>query len=272
MISEINWFIILDKDAPDLIWNMMEIGIFIIFCIFGAYFFFLHLKKRRENQIQANFNIGYSMFFIIQCLNQGMYIGLSIEDNGIFFTPEVHDYLSSEVPIFLFGSSDPLFNYDIQIYYMLFFFLLAFWFILFPTEKYLRNSKKFPVSTLLLIGSFFLAFTIIVGHFIWGNMSSLDPGLMNFLGIIEPIGVIIVVIAFVIGMFFSVFFYILLAVKTTGELRKKSALTALGFIVWFLSVIIGNGLKTDLVGFLILVGPALFYTGTIMLYFSFLKK
>jgi hypothetical protein len=261
-----------DPDLSESIWNILEIGILFILAFFGAYFIRRYIKKRAINKIQARFNLGYGLFFIIQSINQVFYLLSSVSNGSTFLVPEIHDYLVREAPILLFGMDKPLFRLDFQIYFMFIFFQLSFLLILFPTEKYLRNSKKYPVSALLVLSIVFLTFILTLGHFIPSDFASIPDTMKPALGIIHPILMIEILLTFALSMVVAVVFYIIIGVKTTGELRRKSFFTAFGFIIWFMSVIVGNVIKPYLDGFLILIGPMMFYCGTFMLVYSFVRK
>lgn len=267
----INWDSFIHPDINELIWNFLELGIFFVLLFFGLFYLRLFFKKRKENRIQATFNIGYSIFFLVQCLNQVFYIFLSVSNGTIKLSPEVHSYLTNEMDLILIGMDEPLFALDFQIVYMMIFFVWSFLAILYPTEKYLRQQKRYIVSMLLLISSIGLPIILAIAHFL-PPYAAIGDGVKTFLGILHPPVMIIVVLAFLVGMIVSVVFYIILGVKTTGTLRKKSFATAFGFIIWFLSVVVGNLLKPKLSGAAILLGPIMFYIGTFVLSYSFIRK
>jgi|SRR5271157_734215 len=268
----VNWAAFLDSDLNQLIWNFMEIGIFFILLVFGILFLWLYLKKRKETPVMANFNLGYGFFFLVQCVNQLFYMFLVISNGSLLFTPEMHDYLVQSALIFIVGMSKPLIKLAFQIFYMFIFFQISFLFVLFPTEKYLRNSKKYPVSILLGLSIVFGTFLLVVAHFVPSDYTLIPGSLMILLGILDPVMVAEILLAFLLGMIMAVIYYIIIGAKTTGELRRKSFLTAFGFIIWFLSVVIGNLLKPSMHGISILIGPVMFYAGTIILMYSFLRK
>jgi len=218
------------------------------------------------------FNLGYGMFFLVQCINQLFYMFLSISNGSVQFTPDMHDYLTQSALILVIGMNKPLFKLAFQIYYMFIFFQVSFLFILYPTEKHLRNSKKYPVSFLLGLSIVFAIFLLVTSHFIPSDFALISSPVLGVFGIIDPIMAVEILIAFLLGMIMAVIYYFIIGVKTTGEVRRKSFLTAIGFIIWFLSVIVGNVLKPGMHGALILIGPIMFYAGTIILVYSFLQK
>ncbi|MHA1698891.1 MAG: hypothetical protein ACTSWN_08645 [Promethearchaeota archaeon] len=156
---------------------------------------------------------------------------------------------------------------NFQLVYMFILFFLSFLSIILPTEKYIRNSKRLPMSIFTLIA----LITITISLFFalaWPNMLLTgNQALIGFFGIFHPITALFTILAFLISSIGIFLIYLLLAIKTTGDLRYRSLATAMGFLIWYLSVIIGNAIFMQS-----LVGPIMFYIGTILLMWGFMKK
>ncbi|MFX0099735.1 MAG: hypothetical protein ACFFCS_09140 [Candidatus Hodarchaeota archaeon] len=250
----------------NILWNLMEFGILIILVVIGIYYFILYRRKREENRIQATFNLGYTFFFLILAINQVVYLS----DSGIFL-PQLNPYFSTDAKVILEIIGAGIYDMPRQILYMFILFILPFLCILYPTERYLRNSKRFPISILMVISIVSMTTVLVIAH-IYPEITTMPAGLYGVLFVLHPIIVIIVLLTFITGMVGGISIYMAVGIQTTGELRKKSFITAFGFIVWFLSVVGGNLFKSELEGlnpFLILLGPAMFYTGTFMFLYSF---
>ena len=254
---------------PDILWSYLELGIVIIFIIFGLYYLRLFVKTRADNKIQAHFNLAYTLFFLILSVNQLFYLA----DADVMFT-ELGPFLSAPVQIVLVVIGIGIYEPAFQIVYMFLLFLLPFLFIMFPTEKYLLNRKKCPISIIMAITIILVSAMLVIAHSV-PDVTGAGDALYNTLVILHPAVVLCVLLSFVIGLIGGVWIYVMLGIKTTGTLRKKSFATAFGFIVWFLSVVVGNLLKGELSKlspFAILLGPILFYAGTFLLMYSFMRK
>nr|MDO8118253.1 hypothetical protein [Candidatus Sigynarchaeota archaeon] len=257
----------LNQTPEETIWRYAEFGIFIILVIFGCYFFWLYVKAKRDNPIQAPFNIGYTIFFSVQAVNQVFYIADA-------FSSAFNTYLGHGIELYLWD--EPLYNLDFQLSYMFLFFDISFFFILFPFEKYIKQSKKYPVSVILFLSIVMAGVVLIFGNLYPDVGMSGNEALMYTLGIMHPIAALIIILAFVVSIIGALALYFALARQTSGELRKKALATAIGLLIWFLSVIVGNAMVTQLAGlgipFASLIGPSLFYAGTFILAYGFQRK
>jgi hypothetical protein len=102
-----------------------------------------------------------------------------------------------------------------------------------------------------------------------------NPTFYDVLAIVHPVVLILVLLAFALGTGGGVGIYISIGYHTTGELRKKSYATAFGFIICLLSVVVGNFFRLQFEAinpYLVLIGPILFYIGTFLFGYGFLKK
>ncbi len=252
-----------------IIWSYLELGIFIIFIIFGLYYLRLFIKTRADNKIQGRFNLAYTLFFFILSVNQLFYLA----DADVMFT-ELGSFLSAPIQIVLVVIGIGIYAPAFQIVYMFLLFLLPFFCIMFPTERYLLNRKKCPISILMAITIILVSAMLVIAH-LGPDVTLAGDALYNTLAVLHPAVVLCVLLSFAIGLIGGVWIYIMLGIKTTGELRRKSFATAFGFVVWFLSVVVGNLLKGELSRlspFAILLGPILFYAGTFLLMYSFIRK
>nr|MDO8085440.1 hypothetical protein [Candidatus Sigynarchaeum springense] len=250
---------------PDkVIWNIAEFGIFVILIVFGIYFLRLYIKARKENPVQAPFNLGYTIFFFTQSLNQVFFIPSA-------FSPELNTYLGWEIHLYILDND--IYPLNMQIGYMFLLFDISFLCILLPFEKYIKNSKRYPISVMLLLGIAMSAAITILGNIHLDAGTSGDAAFFAVVGIVHPIGAIIILAAFLIAVIGALVLYFRLSAQTSGALRKKSAATAIGLLVWMLSVIVGNAMRTQFSEWGIvygdLIGPALFYVGTFLLAYGF---
>lgn len=266
MIDELpDWF--LNQPLEETIWRYAEFGIFIILVLFGFYFFSLYVKARRDNPIQAPFNAGYTVFFFVQALNQVFYIAGA-------FSAAFNSYLSQDIQLYLWD--DAFYGLDFQLGYMFLFFGISFFCILFPFEKFIKQSKRFPVSIILLLSIISAIVVLVFGNIYPDVGTSGIDALVLTMGIVHPITALVIVLAFVVSIIGALALYFALARQTSGELRKKALATAIGLLVWFLSVIVGNAMAPQLASlglpYATLVGPALFYAGTFILAYGFQRK
>ncbi len=257
----------LNQTPEETIWRYAEFGIFIILIIFGCYFFWLYMKSKRDNPIQAPFNLGYTIFFLVQAVNQVFYIAEA-------FSSAFNSYLGQELRLYLWD--DPIYNLDFQLGFMFLFFDISFFCILFPFEKYIKQSKKYPVSFILFLSILVASVILVFGNIYPDVGTSGNEALVHTLGIVHPIAALIIILAFVVSIIGALALYFALARQTSGELRKKSLATAFGLLIWFLSVIVGNAMVTQLedlgIPFASLIGPGLFYAGTFILAYGFQRK
>ncbi|MHA1680578.1 MAG: hypothetical protein ACTSUE_06185 [Promethearchaeota archaeon] len=254
-------------DLPQTLWRFFEFGIFIILVVFSIYFLWLYLRSRKNNKIQAPFNLGYTFFFSLQVFNQVFYINSAFSD-------ALNSYLNYDIE--LYALDNFVYTLNFQLAYMFLFFNLSFFCILFPFEKNIKNSKKFPLSIILLLSIISCAVIIIFGNIFPDIATSGKPALTAIIGIIHPIGALLIILAFVVSLIGALVLYFGLAKNTTGDLKRKSLATGIGLLIWFLSVIVGNGMSEILVDALgpygELIGPILFYIGTFLLAYGFYRK
>ena len=130
------------------IWLILQ---WIVFCMMigiATPFFFLKFRKDKdaENKGGAAFNLGYTLFFLFTSLNQLIYI--------IDATSEYSAAIGWDPILYAGITNTVLFRFTLksQITIMLCLFFFSFVGIMFPIEKYLRKSEKYPITILLLIG------------------------------------------------------------------------------------------------------------------------
>ncbi|MFX0100117.1 MAG: hypothetical protein ACFFCS_11100 [Candidatus Hodarchaeota archaeon] len=251
-----------------IIWRFAQFGIFIILIVFGFYFLSLYLKSRTKNPIQAPFNAGYTIFFFVQSLNQLLFIAEA-------FSSALNSYMGVEIELYLLD--DSLMGLDMQLGYMFLLFGISFLCVLFPFEKYVQNKKKYPLSIILIL-SIAMAIVILVFGNIYPDVKATgNAALFGLMGYgLHPAAALMIIIAFAVSIIGALTLYFRLAKQTSGDLRNRSLTTAIGLLIWMLSVIIGNGMRGQLedigIPFASLVGPVMFYVGTFLLAYGFQRK
>ena len=252
----------------ETVWRFAEFGILIILLVFGFYFLSLYLKSKKENPIQAPFNFGYTIFFFVQSLNQLLFIGAA-------FSSALNTYLSTEIELYLLDNS--LFSLDMQLAYMFILFDISFLCILFPFEKFVQNKKKYPLSIILILSIAMATLITVFGNIypdVGASGNAIVFGLMGY-GV-HPVGAIIIILAFIVSITGALTLYFRLAKQTSGDLRRRSLATAIGLLIWMLSVIIGNGMRDQLadlgIPYASLIGPVMFFLGTFLLAYGFQRK
>lgn len=226
-------------------------------------------KSKKENPIQAPFNLGYTIFFFTQVLNQMFFIPDAFSD-------ALYSYMGQDIILYVIDETVFTFGLAMQLAYMFLLFSISFVCILFPFEKYIQNSKKYPLSVILFLSIAMSAIVLIFGNIYIDVGSSGNDIMFAILGIVHPIAALIILLGFIISLIGALTLYFRLAKQTSGVLRKKSLATAIGLLIWFLSVIVGNALRAQLedlgIPYSTLIGPALFYAGTILLAYGFQRK
>jgi hypothetical protein len=263
-----DWFFLDGTGNPlaidDMIWNFAEFGILIILVVFGIYFLSLYVKAKKDNPIQAPFNLGYTIFFLTQALNQVLFIAEAFSHN-------LNSYLGLEIHLYMLDND--IYAMNMQLAYMFLLFDISFICILLPFEKYIQNSKRYPISVLLLLGIAMAVVFIIFGNICLDVGTCGNAALLATVGILHPIAALVIIVAFVVSVIGALVLYFRLSAQTSGSLRKKSAATAIGLLVWFMSVIIGNGMRSQLedwgIMYANLIGPVMFYVGTFLLAYGF---
>ncbi|MFX0103111.1 MAG: hypothetical protein ACFFCS_26335 [Candidatus Hodarchaeota archaeon] len=168
--------------------------------------------------------------------------------------------------------SEPVTYLGFQIFYMFILFNISFACFLFPFEKNFKKSRKHLISYLLILGAAASFIAIVSGTITLDIGETGNDTLIMLAGIIHPIIAFTIIISFVIAIIGSLAIYFRFSVHTSGALKKKSLSTAIGFINWLVSVIVGNVFRGELQSIspiLMLTGPAVFYTGTFLLAYGF---
>ncbi|MEX2758255.1 MAG: hypothetical protein Q6365_022965, partial [Candidatus Sigynarchaeota archaeon] len=188
----------------DIIWSCLELGIFIIFIIFGLYYLRSWVKTRASNVIQGHFNLAYTLFFLILSVNQLFYLA----DADVMFT-ELGPFLSAPMQIVLVVIGVGIYEPAFQIVYMFLLFLLPFFCIMFPTERYLLNRKKCPISILMAITIVLVSAMLVIAHLV-PDVTLAGDALYNTLVVLHPAVVLCVLLSFAIGLIGGVWIYIML--------------------------------------------------------------
>jgi parallel beta-helix repeat protein len=255
-----------------LIWLILEIAIFFILLIFGVYTLISQIRKRREikNKIQAEFNIAFSLFLILNAINQLFQILsrvlLSTFLNDAWGTDIIRDY-------FMFNSIETvigpyIFSLEFQVLYSFLLFLVSFLFIMYPTEKFLKKTKRTPFSYFLLIAIILLSSTVLIAHF-YPKASEVSGVLGVLLSIFHIITILAVISSFTVGLIGFMEFYVTISVKTVGAHRRIAILTIVGFAGWGGAKLLDLFFNEfdDIMPVLILLGPLLFIIATPLLRF-----
>lgn len=248
-----------------LIWLMLEWVIFIMMILPLPIFFYFKYREDKiaENKGSMAFNLGYMLFFIFTSLNQLIYIIDAVSDYSTVIG--WNEILSRGI------QNTVLIEFELksQITLMLCFFFLSFIPIMYPIEKYLRKSEKFPTSVLLGIGA-------AISGILWL--------IFCYFGIPQPLEIIWlqVVIAIILliacaGLLISIiaflFFYLKVAINSTGAVRKKSLIVTFGIFFMYFSLIGGNLTRPDVIGTALeLIGPVFLVVGIIVLIYGFKIK
>jgi parallel beta-helix repeat protein len=255
-----------------VVWLILEFGIFFILLFIGLYYLISDIKKRREmgNKIQAEFNVAYSLFLIANSINQLFHI---LSKVIILYLLEVdwlpriiREYLMYNFIEIVIGSY--IFSLELQVAYTLLLFLVAFLFIMYPTEKYLKKSQKIPYSTFILIAISLLSLVILIAHFF--PDTSQITGFQGFmLSILHIITFFAILASLIFGITGFLSYYIAISIKTVGKHRKIAILTLIGFGGWGVAKLIDSFFNRldEIAQWLILMGPILFIVFTPLLRF-----
>ena len=246
-----------------LIWLISEWIILIILLVLIPIFFYLkYLKDKVAQDKEAmSFSIRYLFFFIFMGLNQFFYIinYTEIYRNSI---PGWNDLFQREIIITLFTELS-ISSGNLIIGVLSF---CAFIEVIFPLERYVINSEKFPITKFLLLGLILtgvLAFMII-----FLQVPQTGENLIFQIFIISTllIGAIIIIIGLIL---FSVI-YLKLAINSTSIVRKKALLISSGIILLSLAILVGNLSRAAFIGTIYeLFGPITFIIGLSIFLFGF---
>ncbi|MHA1730902.1 MAG: hypothetical protein ACTSU5_03120 [Promethearchaeota archaeon] len=248
--------------SPDFVWNILEMALIPVMVGVGVFFLVKGLKERKAgNPSTATFNIGYFLFFLVNSVNQLSYVADSIHG----WWPAFKDLLDVDATFSVGGLSIKL---NSQIVFMIACFTWSFLPNMYTVEKYIRNSKRFPVTLMNLVAC-------VLSTAMW--VATYAFGVTWEGGVVDVFVFASVVYVFLVGVLIILLFlavYLDLARKTPGEVRTKSLIIAFGIIFMYVSLIGGNLLRGEgiLTGWLQLVGPILLLSGMAVLVYGFSKK
>ncbi|MEX2682769.1 MAG: hypothetical protein Q6373_014355 [Candidatus Sigynarchaeota archaeon] len=211
----------LAEQANGLAWTLTMILV-MFYWISGA--FLLMEGKVSTADVQRKFHYGLAMLFILIGLAQGIVVFYSIFKTTPFhFSPIL---IPNMAPL---GRSDTL-------------FALAFacWSavrIIYIIEKYIKKSKKYPLTVLILLGAIAGTAGIACSYIQAATWSNEDaaPSWWQYVGYgvlgLSGLALIITIISLPV-IYFS------LAIQASGDLRKNSAIIGTGYLLTFVMVIL----------------------------------
>ncbi|MBN2152670.1 MAG: hypothetical protein JW839_14560 [Candidatus Lokiarchaeota archaeon] len=209
--------------------NLVYQALIAIIMLVMMTYFFAQSVKLRDVTSQKHFYLGLGGFVAFNLITQLIWTIdkwidaiRTVENPPGFDGSYVVDFV---LPFVGKGAINP---------YLFMLFLWGFASVCWPVEKYVRNSKRFPITVINLIGAIAMAaYTFVVPWFFPGisdaspAWETLEYAMYGVLGI-GAIGLVLALVL-IIG------FYLVLGGKTSGSVRKKSILIAFGFML----VIIG---------------------------------
>jgi len=211
----------LAEQANGLAWTLTAILV-MFYWISGA--FLIMEGNVSKVDVQKKFHHGLAMLFILIGLAQGIVVFYSIFKTTPFsFSPVL---IPNMAPL---GRSDTL-------------FALAFacWSavrIIYIIEKYIKNSKKYPLTVFILIGAIAGAVGIACSYVqaaTWPNEDDV-PGWWEYVGY-GVLGLSGVALVFTIISLPAIYFS--LARQASGDLRRNSATIGIGYLFTFVMVIL----------------------------------
>ncbi|MHA1147737.1 MAG: hypothetical protein ACTSR8_05790 [Promethearchaeota archaeon] len=249
-------------DPFETFWLILEWIIFILMIGPVTVFFYSKYRKDKRNAIQssATFNLGYMIFFILTSLNQLIYIidAINAYSEAIGWNAILTTGIKNTI----------LFEFTLksQITIMLCLFFFSFVVIMYPIEKHIRKSERFPISIFLLIGG-------ATSGIIWVIFCLLQvpqPIELIWLQIIVAAILIISVSALFVSIIAFLYFYLKVAINSVGAVRKKALIVTFGIFFMYFSLIGGNLTKPDVAGTIfILIGPIFLILGIMILIYGF---
>ncbi len=249
------------------IWLILQLIIFVILIGPIPIFFYQKYKQDKAKQDRQGmvFDVWLVFFFIFIALNEFVYI-LSQPEISVY-NPSWNYILDIQL------KSTLLFEIPLESNYFIIFplFFLAFIQIIYPVEKFLQKSKRFPLTWLLLIGTIYALITYLL--FVIFQLPQPQENLLY------QIYIFILVLVSLIGLLtaFSAFIYLYLklAITTTGFARRKALVIFFGTLFITLSFFGGNltrpqiGVKGTPVE---LLGPLLMIPGFVIFVIGFKIK
>jgi len=247
------------------IWLVLEWIIFIMMVGPAPLFFVSKYRKDKAkgNKGGAAFNLGYFFFFIFTALNQLIYIiDATSEYSAAIGWDQILDAEIISTVLFDFALKS-------QIILMLCLFFWSFVPIMFPIEKYIRKSEMYPITILLLIG----AITSAILWFVFCYLLIPQPLELIGLQIIIAIILLISVVGLLISILAFLYFYLKVAISSTGAVRKKAFLVTFGIFFIYFSLIGGNLTRPNVTDTPFeLIGPICLILGIVILIYGFKLK
>lgn len=233
----------------DQVWLISQAIIAGILLVMPIYLF-LQSAKFKAVPSQHAFFKGLGIFVLFNFVTQLLW---TIDRWYVQINRSPQSFLFSlEIPMW---GQPPLF-----IAIMFVFFLWSFVPVCWPVEKYVRNSKRFPVTKINIIAAILLTgYVITVAFFMqplvmnsvtW-NLLTIIMDIIGGLGILGAILFALLIIGF----------YVILGIQGSGIVKKKSTFIWLGFILVF----VGLGLTQMRGGWLNLLSPITMILGFILL-------
>ncbi|MHA1284233.1 MAG: hypothetical protein ACTSQP_17170 [Promethearchaeota archaeon] len=243
-------------------WLILEWIIFALMIGPLPIFFFSKYKSDKKAGIEssASFNLSYVLFFLTTAINQLIYI--IDAENSYSSTLGVDPILNAGIKNTILIE----FTLKSQITIMLCLFFISFAFIMNPIETFLRKSEKKPITILLLVGA-------VVSGAIWTIFCLLlipQPLEMILLQIIIALILLTAVFALLISVIAFFYFYLKVAISSTGSVRKKALTVSFGIFFMYFALIGGNLTRPDVRGNpLELIGPIALLIGLLVLLYGF---
>ncbi|MFX0100043.1 MAG: right-handed parallel beta-helix repeat-containing protein, partial [Candidatus Hodarchaeota archaeon] len=245
----------------DYIWLVLEIGIFFIFLVFGIYMLRVYRKMRKDSikNIQVDFTLGYSIFMLINSINQLVFIFsrsllVFITRENELITRLKRYFISNKLEIDL--GAIGTYGARFQMMFTMIFLFISFLAIIYPSEKYLKKNQKHHVSGLFIITLGMVIFALLMAH-VFPDLSLVALPVINLLMIFYTATIILVVVSAILGMLEFFRSYTKISIKTAGKHRKRTILTIFGFIGWISSIVVETILSDmeDILPFIILIAP-----------------
>jgi len=199
----------------------------IILIVMGVYFFAQSIKFK-EVKSQRYFYLGLSLFVAFNTITQVLWTVDKWTIDLIEGTPPSDSSVVVDFTI-------PFIGGGAFIPYLFMLFLWSFAAVCWPVEKFVRNSKHFPVTIINLAAAISMTVYIFV-------VPLFVPGIVrndaSWKALIYPMYAICVlgILGALLFMLLIVGFYMVLGFKTGGSVRKKSLLIAFGFMLVFVGL------------------------------------
>jgi len=235
--------------------NLIYQSIIALIMIVMMVYFFAQSVKLREVTSQKHFYMGLGGFVLFNLITQVIWTFDKWLSQATTL-PEPTDgsfIVDFTLPFVGKGAINP---------YLFMLFLWGFVAICWPVEKYVTNSKRFPVTTINLIGAIGMSVYMFVVPWFF-------PGITDTSEAWEPLqyvmyGVLgIGAIGLILALVLIIGFYLVLGAKTSGSVRKKSLLIAFGFMLVFIGLVLTQLPKDN--PWMGLISPTMMIVGFVFL-------